>query len=166
MRFRVILIFLFLLAGSALAQDKTERVKGRGVYAELFGNGILYSFNYDQRFEQRLDGLGFRVGASYVAVDGDGVATFPVGLNYLLGKNGKYFELGVGGTYGIGFDSSNTFASGDDRTTDDEFIGTMTIGYRREPTDGGFLFRVALTPFFGNGVFWPFFAGVSFGYAF
>lgn len=154
------------LFGQDFPVEIIPREKSRAVYAEIFGNGIIYSFNYDQRFANRLDGLGFRAGISYIAIDGVSVSTIPLGLNYLLGKNGKYFELGAGATYGIGVDRSNTFASGSDETTGDGFIGTMTLGYRSEPKDGGFLFRAALTPVFGNGVFWPLFAGISFGYAF
>lgn len=53
---------------------------------EVLGNRISYSFNYDQRFQNRLDGLGFKVEGSYFAIDSTSVATFPFGLNYLLGK--------------------------------------------------------------------------------
>ncbi|MHA7128474.1 hypothetical protein [Algoriphagus namhaensis] len=143
-----------------------DRERGRGVYVELFGNGLFYSVNYDQRFDRRLDGLGYKVGISYLAVDGVAVATVPFGLNYLLGKDGKYFEMGLGGTYLAGVDRTNTFASSDERNFGDGMIGTMTFGYRREPTDGGFLFRASMTPVFGSGTFWPLFFGVSFGYAF
>lgn len=169
MRFRiaVFLVSIGLTLWSQLASAQIEeRERGRGVYAEIFGNGLLYSFNYDQRFEKRLDGLGYKVGLSFLSVEGTGAATFPFGLNYLLGKNGKYFELGLGGTYVVGFDNTNTFASSDDRNFGDGIAGNMIIGYRSEPVDGGFLFRAALTPFFGSGTFWPLYAGVSFGYAF
>lgn len=146
--------------------DDFVRPKSRAVYLEVLGNGIGYSFNYDQRFQNRLDGLGFKVGGSYFALDGTSVATFPFGLNYLLGKRGKYFEMGLGGTYLLGSDRSNTFASGSDPTFEDGITGNMIFGYRSEPVDGGFLFRASITPFFGNGVFWPLFAGISVGYAF
>lgn len=159
-------VMVYPLFGQDFPDEVVPREKGRAVYAEIFGNGLTYSFNYDQRFSNRLDGLGFRAGISYIAVDGSSVSTIPLGLNYLLGKNGKYFELGAGATYAIGVDGSNTFASGSDNTVGDGFIGTMTIGYRREPEDGGFLFRASLTPVFGYGIFWPLFAGISFGYAF
>ena len=161
-----ILIVLFIsVVGISWAQEEA-RTKSRAVYAEIFGNGIIYSFNYDQRFTNRLDGLGFRAGLSYVSVEGVSVSTIPIGLNYLLGKNGKYFELGAGATYALGVDRTNTFPSGSAETLGDGFIGTMTIAYRNEPNDGGFLFRAALTPVFGTDFFWPLFAGVSFGYAF
>lgn len=161
-----LIFFGFIFLSKAAFAQLEERERGRGVYAEIWGNGLLYSLNYDQRFEKRLDGLGYKVGFSYLAIEGTGFASFPFGMNYLLGKNGKYFELGLGGTYLIGFDNSNTFRSGDDRNFGDGIIGNMVIGYRREPVDGGFLFRATLTPFFGRDFFWPLFPGLSFGYAF
>lgn len=170
MRFRTVfslaLLVLLLISETSFSQIE-ERERGRGVYAEIFGSGVTYSFNYDQRFQKRLDGLGFKAGLSFLAVDGTGLGTVPFGLNYLLGKNGKYFELGLGGTYGFGYDNQYTlFGSDDERTSGDGVLGNMVIGYRREPVDGGFLFRATLTPFFGSDFFWPLYAGVSFGYAF
>jgi hypothetical protein len=45
-------------------------------------------------------------------------------------------------------------------------MGTMNIGYRKIPENGGFTWRVNLTPIFNNNGFWPLFAGVGLGYAF
>jgi len=45
-------------------------------------------------------------------------------------------------------------------------MGTMNIGYRKIPVDGGFSWRVNLTPIFNNNGFWPLFAGVGMGYTF
>lgn len=157
----------FMYSGYSYAQEAGEpRSQGKGVYMELLGNGITYSFNYDQRFKKQLDGLGYKVGVSHISIDGVSIQTVPVGLNYLLGKRGKYFEMGLGATYIRGADRSNNFSVGNNRTVGSGLIGTMTIGYRREPEDGGFLFRAGLTPVFSGSFFWPFSVGVSFGYAF
>jgi hypothetical protein len=45
-------------------------------------------------------------------------------------------------------------------------MGTMNIGYRKIPENGGFTWRVNLTPIFNNNGFWPLFAGIGLGYAF
>jgi hypothetical protein len=160
-------VILLLLSVSTIsfAQENT-RERGRGVYMELFGNGLGYSFNYDQRFDKRFDGLGFKAGLSYFAIDGNSVATLPVGLNYLLGKNGKYFEMGAGATFLRAEDSTNAFAVGDSRSVGTGTVGHMIFGYRREPEEGGFLFRASMTPLFGQGTFFPFWFGISLGYAF
>jgi hypothetical protein len=160
-------VILLLLSVSTIsfAQENT-RERGRGVFVEILGNGLIGSINYDQRFDKRFDGLGFKGGISYFAFNGSSVAAFPFGLNYLLGKDGKYFEMGLGATYLRFADSSNTFSVGNERTIGDGLAGNMIFGYRREPVDGGFLFRASMTPIFGSGTFFPFYFGISLGYAF
>ncbi len=134
--------------------------KAQAIYFELLGAGLTYSFNYDTRFNQTRDGLGMRVGVSYIgSVEDGGIFTLPVQLNHLMGKDNKYFELGVGATYAT---TSGFLGDGDDSTV----IGTMTFGYRLQPDDGGFLFRVSITPVLVEGFFIPYFGGISFGYAF
>jgi hypothetical protein len=166
------LISLFLIVSiSTFAQSQTfsdsyERTKGRAVYMEVLGNGFGYSLNYDQRFQERFDGLGFKAGGSYFGVDGVSVATFPIGINYLLGGQGKYFEMGLGSTYILASGKTNIPGIGKDRTSGNLFLGNMIFGYRSEPVDGGFLFRASFTPFFGYGIFWPLYGGLSVGYAF
>jgi len=160
--FAVLLLFLSV---NVQAQENS-RERGRGVFVEILGNGLIGSINYDQRFEKRFDGLGFKGGISYFAFNGSSVAAFPFGLYYLLGKDGKYFEVGLGGTYLRFADRSNTFSVGDERTFGSGIAGNMVFGYRREPVDGGFLFRASMTPIFGSGTFLPFYFGISLGYAF
>lgn len=158
----ILSLFIFNLESKAQEQDREQ---GKAFYVELLGNGISYSMNYDQRFQKRLDGLGFRAGASFLSIGGSSVGTVPFGLNYLLGKNGQYFEMGLGSTFLFG--GANTdFAVGDGEALSTYLVGTMNFGYRSEPTDGGFLFRANLTPVFGGFGFYPFYGGVSFGYAF
>ena len=83
----ILLSFLFFISFSSFSQELKEddfvRTKSRAVYVVLLGNGLSYSFNYDQRFENRLDGLGFKAGASYFGLAGASIATLPVGVNYL-----------------------------------------------------------------------------------
>ncbi len=134
--------------------------KGEAIFFEVLGAGLTYSFNYDTRFQQTRDGLGIRAGISYIGdIDDGGVLTVPVQINHLMGKNNKYFELGVGATYAS---ATGFFDEGDSDTV----IGTMTFGYRLQPEDGGFLFRISMTPVLVGDVFFPFYGGVSFGYAF
>jgi hypothetical protein len=141
--------------------------RAQSVYFEVLGAGGTYSFNYDTRFQNTLNGLGGRVGLSYIAADGNSVFSVPVMLNYLLGKNGKYFEMGIGATY-IGFDADLKdnnenevlFIDGDG------FFGTMNFGYRKQPVDGGFMFRAGIAPVFGKGNFIPWWPYLSLGFSF
>ncbi len=140
--------------------------RAQSVFFEILGAGGTYSFNYDTRFQNTLNGLGGRVGLSYLAVDGNGLFTAPVVLNYLLGKNGKYFEMGIGATY-VGFNANE---GGNDEEIlfidNDGFFGTMNFGYRKQPVDGGFMFRAGVTPIFNKNNFIPYYGYISFGYSF
>ena len=115
------------------------------------------------RLSHKKDGIGFRAGLGSLAGDGETWVAVPIGLNYIASKDNKnYFELGATFTH-VSF-TSNIVDS-------DNFIfassfGSLTIGYRRQPQNGAFIFRAALTPVFGRGRFYPYYGGISFGYAF
>lgn len=170
-------LFAICLCSIAFAQSNSGRNpntyeegrRAQNVYFEAFGPGVTYSFNYDTRFQKTKNGLGGRIGASYVSVDGSSIFTLPVGLNYLLGKNGNYFEMGLGATFlsingnEDGGDNEIFFYEGEKNST---VIGNMTFGYRRQPVDGGFSFRAGFAPVFGSGSFIPYWPYIGFGYAF
>lgn len=167
------IIFFLLQSVNTFAQDSSRQLnthepgaRAQSVYFELLGPGATYSFNYDTRFQETLNGFGGRVGVSYIAVDGNSVFTAPVMLNYLLGKDGKYFEMGIGGTY-INFNNAQSAEENEVLFIDESTVfGTMVFGYRRQPVDGGFMFRAGLSPFFGQGNFIPYYAYLSLGYTF
>jgi len=182
-------IGLFFTAAYSFAQEKLPT---QAVYVELGGAGLPFSFNYDFRFDKdRLDSWGMRVGAGGYALSNENFFTLPIQINKLMGKGPHYFEMGAGATL-VAFKTSSysfcrsgsydqfgnficddTFISRSDET---EFIldingspnlmGTLTLGYRRIPVDGGFTWRANLTPIFNSNGFWPLWFGVGFGYAF
>jgi hypothetical protein len=130
-------------------------------FAELYGRSLIFSINYDTRFSNRVDGLGLSAGIGFVGIDGESLFSIPLTLNYLLGKDGKYLELGVGATYF----SAHVTDDDDAESGGSTIIGTMTIGYRSQPVDGGFMFRAGINPLFFERTFvpWPY---VSVGYNF
>jgi hypothetical protein len=136
------LIFLKQLKAQRLPEEKRFSVKAQQVFVEALGPGLLYSINYDQRLFKKETGLGIRIGASrYKGDDGRNRSTVPVQLNYLIGAPGRYFEIGAGTTYGGGNDIDNPGTG--------NFIGTATVGYRRQPYQTkGLTWRLALTPLF------------------
>ncbi len=98
----LLICVLLITSNISFGQDKNLSLDNRAqsVFVEVGGNGLLLSANYDTRFLRRQNGLGARVGIGYLADpfgDADGL-TFPLGLNYLFGKNRNYFELGAGAT--------------------------------------------------------------------
>ena len=89
-----------------------------------------------------------------------GAIFVPITLNYVTGKSkGSYFEFGAGATF---VPSSSVEDDGPLRHTS----GHLNFGYRYQPAEGGFFFRATINPIFGEGYFWPYYGGLSFGYKF
>jgi len=157
--------FITLLPYTLQAQYGEVKPAHQSVFAEIGGNSIFFTLNYDTRFSNRPDGLGIRIGIGGMKLGGEDVDvnffSVPVGLNYLAGKNGKYFEGGLGVTY---------CQEGGNENGSRNTLGIMTFGFRYQPVGGGFTFRAAMTPIFGNidgeMSFWPLFGGISVGHAF
>ena len=152
-----------LLVGGWFAAPKASAQEGgartsegfarNSIFLELLGNGIAYSLNYDHKI---FNHLSARIGGMYAPwndQNSDQNLTFvvvPVMANYLLGNGSSRLEVGAGVSY--------SYASGNLNRIDD-FTGgsvtafTSTLGYRLQPTDGGFLFRIGFTPtFFKQGM--------------
>jgi len=160
-----LLVIGFLSLGSIQAQV-AERTRSQGVFVEVLGNGLIYSVNYDTRFSPSFDGFGGRAGIGYIALDGVNLATMPFLVNYLFGREKHFFEIGLGTTLIVASERNGRSGQFGERFTGSLFVGTMSLGYRLEPTDGGFMFRAGLTPLFEAGYFWPLWPQISFGYAF
>jgi hypothetical protein len=169
------LIFIALITHEEAAAQGKERgtevsANASQLYFELGGPGVIYSFNYDGRFGGYENGIGFRIGVGGAYWNGSGYFALPVQLNYLLGTNGKYIEIGAGATYAPGL---NLFGNDENQNLPGyqytNTYGTFTIGFRKQPLGRkGFTFRAAFSPiisFTNGGSFLPF-AGVSWGYRF
>lgn len=157
-----LLLTLALFAGLMTivsAQDR-KSPRGENVFAELGGPG-LFTFNYDTRFSAGEAGWGGRLGIGYISIEGYNLLSIPVGVNYLMGKENKYFELGINGTLTTSKD--NWF---DEEGEGSTVLGSLMFGYRKQPIDGGFSFRAGISPYFGADFFYPFVPYLSFGYAF
>ena len=152
--------YLILLALGTIFTKAAYSQGAKSVFFEIGGPGLA-SFNFDTRFGPKEDGFGGRVGVGGFKIDEVGIVFIPVGLNYLLGKDGRnYFELGGGVTPVLVSDEND--ADGNFSET----FGWLNFGYRMQPAAGGFTFRAFITPVFGNGFFIPYYGGVSFGYKF
>lgn len=157
-------------AASVHAQEARPLARN-AIYAEIGGNALLYSLNYDRRLQ---DNVTARVGFMYVAAEGQdasgdrvdvSVAFFPLMMNLLVGTGSGRFELGAGPVLGMASGEAETLDEGDVELSAFGLAAfATTIGYRYQPVHGGFLFRAGLTPFYSNGfMLW---GGLSFGYAF
>lgn len=155
--------FAFILgAGLCLTSTPAQAQEAKNsVFTELAGNSLIYSVNYDRRFGPKWTG---RIGVMSAGV-GDVSLTFvPIMGNYLLGSGNHRFEIGAGPQiFNASIEGSGSFSGINESGT---FIaGTATLGYRYQPMDGGFQFRIGVTPSFTAFGFIPW-AGLSFGYAF
>jgi hypothetical protein len=153
---KLIFVFAFVFA----AFHFTSAQSAQSVYFELGGPGIA-SFNYDTRFSGREGGIGGRIGAGYSKLVSDGISVFylPLGINYLIGKEKHFFELGAGVTPGIGNENGGDTALS-------ETFGHLLFGYRFQPINNGFTFRAFVCPVFNSIDFIPYYAGLSAGYKF
>ena len=154
----LVLTFLMSVFFVSTSRAQGAQVPNNTIFAELGGPGLV-SFNFDKRFSNRPDGFGGRIGLGGFSIEDVSFLSIPIGLNYLLGKDGKnYFELGAGFTYLTAGSNDGGFMSSS--------FGHLNFGYRYQPKDGGFNFRASINPIFGSGGFYPFYGGVSLGYTF
>lgn len=139
------------------------------IYAEILGSGLIPTINYDRMVA---DNFSVHAGIGYlplgtVASDGNGnsltasITTIPVGVSWFpFGATSSKLEIGVSAFY------ADLVAKSFSHTAAGNGIGYGGIlGYRLEPLDGGFLFRVAITPWdlLGHFQMW---GGLSLGWAF
>lgn len=156
-----------LCAGPAFAGRLTsssasdEREANNSVFVEGGGAGLLYSINYERIFERD---YGLRVGFGYVGLSATASSggttstasasfiTVPVMFNYLGISSGNHaLELGAGGTavFFSGSGSSGIVAGSASGMVP---LGTLVVGYRRQPADGGFMFRIGVEALIGKGL--------------
>lgn len=162
-------ILLMAFCSTKVAAQDGAGQRAQNIFIELGGQGLALTANYDSRFTNKRDGLGGRVGIGYIASDGSSLTTVPVSLNYLLGKDRRYFEIGLGATFVSSTLDGGSFFNFDNDEADatgSELIGTMSFAYRLQPVDSGFAFRAGITPIFGRGFFIPYYGGLSLGYTF
>jgi len=151
-------------ADKEASAPKSKKDEGReaknAIYLDLLGPGLIYSINYDREI---IPDLSARIGFSYLgysvsASDGAGTSAgakfsyfaIPLTVSYLgLGSKSNCLELGGGAEIlnmkGNGFVNADEGSAsvGASRT----FVAlTALAGYRHQPEDGGFVFRIGLSP--------------------
>jgi hypothetical protein len=153
-RAHISLIFAALLIAAAVtptAYAEGERTAMSSIYAEALGGGLLYSINYDRLI---IDQLAVRAGFSYFLITASSSSegttssvsantwTIPIAANYVGLYSGSHgLETGLGATliYASGTGSSLGYSSSASGL--DAFM-TANVGYRLQPVNGGFNFRI------------------------
>jgi hypothetical protein len=167
-KFSLLFIILSLVFTNGFAQFKSNTI-----YAEIGGNGGLYSLNYDKLFilSQQLK-LAPRIGISWLGGDR---FTLPIEANLLLGKNTdskNYAEFGIGTTIVSKKTQNISDFSVVNETINEKganAILTSRLGFRHQKPSGGFMYRIGLTFLYNSQSedhkLLPF-GGISFGHSF
>jgi hypothetical protein len=126
---------------------KSQEIKlpKNALYFEFFGNGGLYSINYEREISSKLYGrIGFSTFGLTDILGSDTenptrITVFPVMITYLSGNGKSHFESSGGMLLGLESETSVSYAIID---------LTAFIGYRYQPPGEGLMFRIGLTPFY------------------
>ena len=153
----------FLVVAVAIAQKDTIRLKNDGeqkvivtdrapqaVYLQFLGSAPILSINYDRRFSKKLNGAGFAAGVGFWGASGVSVFSIPVSVNYLFGRTSSFIEAAAGATY-ISATALDLFD--DSRSSGSTVFFHINLGYRYQPTHGGFFFRGGISPLFLDGAY-------------
>ena len=143
---------------------------------EVLGPGASSSFNIDSRLSRKENGIGFRAGIGITplgwlkdACNSGSLNSFPIGINYLIGKGEHLFEVAGGGvllftsgTKLLCVDMEKNFFS--EETTNYWFA---SLGYRYQPMhQSGLTYRAFVSPLFQKDFPVKLWGGVSIGYRF
>jgi hypothetical protein len=169
-RVQILSLFLFL----SIATQSRAQEAANTLHFELLGNGLLYSINYDRLFSHSFSG---RIGYMYLSADATSedltdpkvtvsISLFPITASYLAGAGNHRLEIGGGPVFALVSAEVNDGVQG----VSGSGLATLTgiFGYRYQPADGGFNFRIAFTPAIvvhGDEPFLPW-GGMSFGYSY
>lgn len=141
------------------------------IFAELAGNGIALSANFDMRLKpDRNDGFGISGGVGIIPDQYfDKYITLPLAINYIVGKRKNGFESGIGITAFYNLSGNENFFIDLDADEPHPKLTTAEIfyiGYRFQATKG-FMFRVSNSfMYIGKGYFYPpLWPGLSVGYS-
>lgn len=151
------ILFFCLIAPGLFGQS--EITKRKSVFFELAGSGGLGSLNYEKCFlKKNKTDFTFRAGLSFAPIDkNNGVGiVFPVMINSIIGKNDHKIEFGLG--QGLTITTKGSFF----------LLTTAAIGYRYQPDEKKWFYRVTYTPLISYLVDFQVqqWAGVSIGYTF
>ncbi len=140
-------IMFFLIATTFVYSQGIEK-KNNIIYAEIFGNGLFASLNYERAIS---DNFTARVGLGYVFSNSESnsgshhdFGFLPLAmLNYLIEIHGNnYFELGAGALL-----ASSALTSNSNFESTNAIEPTFAIGYRYSPKAGGIFFSAAFDMF-------------------
>jgi hypothetical protein len=143
---------------------------------EILGPGASSSFNLDSRFGKKDNGIGFRAGIGITplgwlkdACNSGSLNSFPLGINYLIGKGEHLFEVAGGGVL-LFTSGTKLYCTGMEKhffSDDTEKYWFTSVGYRYQRLHKkGVTYRVFISPLFQKDFPVKFWCGASIGYRF
>lgn len=172
------LLFINFLFAQKNNSQADEKFSGQTSFiAEAGGPSIMFSANFDRRFNKSNLGWGGRLGLGFVSAydnyydpvtgfydwNEETAVTVPLQVNYIFGKGKSPHTLEVGGGVTYVSKSLDIMNFYDDRQS--KLFGVFSFMYRRQPANGGFSWRAGFTPIMAKGYIQPF-GSVSVGYNF
>ena len=167
-QFIILILASLLLSLATFAQQVS--IKKNSIYAELLGNGGIYSINYDRVFQlNRCIKFTPRIGFATIK----DVVVIPLEANILLSRSytsKNFFEAGVGLTifkptdkFSEKFITINGYNHNfEHKSSNIPFIAR--VGFRHQKPTGGFMYRAGLLLFTGEESLLT--AGLGLGYTF
>lgn len=161
----VIICLVVLLQSSFFGQPIEGTYWRNHIYAELGGNAVLYSLNYERLLS---DNISARIGLGLlpnITSSGDSYIGIPLTASYLIGKSLVKIEIGLGITY-LKSDYAAVGSRSDYRSY---LLMTGIFGLRLVKSGGGLTGRFIFTPFYSSQLepsSFQFFGGISIGHAF
>lgn len=171
--YRIIFGSFLLISFSATAQIKISKHASQ-LQLEAFGKSGLFSLNYDARFAKKEKGIGFTLGLGGAPLGLGGYScnsgfqlSFPVGLNYLAGKDKHLLELGAGFVPAISSGTKRFCTLPPDEkyffSDDTGSYGYLLAGYRYQPISKKLIYRIFICPLFQKDYNIKFWGGASIG---
>lgn len=153
-------ILVILLLATAMQVQAQNKFKKHSIYAEVLGNGIILSANYELQLSNK-PGFGIHAGIGLAGV----MPAIPLGMTYLvkIGKQKSFIETGIGITFAekdLWDDNKTQLPSNPYQVA---FI--PSLGYRHH-SPYGLMWKLIYSPFFNKENNEPGFFGASVGWRF
>jgi len=143
---------------------------------EALGPGASSSLNIDSRLTKKENGIGFRAGIGITplgwlkdACNTGSLNSFPVGINYLMGKSQHLLEFGAGAVLSF-MSGTKVYCTGMEKSffsEDTENYWFTSLGYRYQRLRRkGMTYRLFVSPLFQKDFPVKFWGGGSVGYRF
>ena len=174
-----LVIYPKLVLAQNIISDSNEAVKPfkNSVYAELGGNGIVGSINYERLFYSAYRPttiVAMRLGFMYLPYKGPAgepeyMQTIPWEVSVFWGKKAIKPEIGFGATYFQSYDGPDRYS--DEGYTEFLVMPVFRLGIRYDKPDKHMFWRLGFTPALiieassGPPQLFPW-GGLSFGYKF